>query len=136
MCDWRPHSTLKRPFNTFHTCQVQSKQVSVEQQTHVACYFAPFPSLPSILHSTYTSYVSVSIAVQCDMGWCCSSDGMIIPRSRKYTGSLIMRYHLSSCGYTVTCLSLDHVSTRDTGLATAPRLPISPFLIVCQLINS
>ena len=60
------------------------------------------------------------------MGWCCSSDGMIIPRSRKYTG--LLRYHLSPCGYTVTCLSLDHVSTRDPGLATAPRLPITPFL--------
>ena len=60
------------------------------------------------------------------MGWWCSSDGMIIPRSRKYSGSL--RYHLSPCGYTVTCLLLDHVSTRDPGLATAPRLPITPFL--------
>ena len=27
---------------------MQSKQVSVEQQTYVACYFAPFPSLPSL----------------------------------------------------------------------------------------
>ena len=39
MCNWRLHSTLECPFNTFHTCQVQNKQVSVEQQTHVACYF-------------------------------------------------------------------------------------------------
>ena len=52
VCNWRPHSTLKCPFNTFHTCQVQSKQVSVEQQTHVACYFA--------ISSGCRSYSSVS----------------------------------------------------------------------------
>ena len=38
----------------FSDTQIQiilgSKQVSVEQQTHVACYYAPFPSLPSPLN--------------------------------------------------------------------------------------
>ena len=81
------------------------------------------PSLPSPL-DTYTNYQLV--AVQCDTGWCCRSDGMIIPRSRKYNGPL--GYHLSLCGYTVTCLSLNHVSACGSGLPTAPRYLITPFL--------
>ena len=68
-------------------------------------YICPIPSFPSPMNIYYRSYQL--LAVQCDVDWYCSStsDGMIIPRSHKYMGPL--RYHLSPCGYTVTCLLLD-----------------------------
>ena len=59
------------------------------------------------------------VAVQCDMGWCCSSDGMIIPKPWKYTEPLVC--HLSPCSHTVMCLSLYNMSARDSELTEAPQ---------------